>query len=114
MNTCITRFGICIGDRKYLNEYTAFGSVSLWIFYDGKPRNELFFQAMEVESERLSRAPPEIDMSPGGVGITPALLSRLPPPPKPDPIDDTPANTGSESWHSQVPSVSIHLKQKTE
>ena len=30
MNTCISRFGICIGDRKYLNEYTPFGSVSLW------------------------------------------------------------------------------------
>ncbi len=27
---CITRFGIHIGDRKYLNEYTPFGSVSLW------------------------------------------------------------------------------------
>ncbi len=26
---CITRFGIRIGDRKYLNEYTPFGSVSL-------------------------------------------------------------------------------------
>ena len=26
---CITRFGIHIGDRKYLNEYTPFGSVSL-------------------------------------------------------------------------------------
>ncbi len=25
----ITRFGICIWDRKYLNEYTPFGSVSL-------------------------------------------------------------------------------------
>ena len=30
MNICITRFGIRIGDRKYLNEYTPFGSVSLW------------------------------------------------------------------------------------
>ncbi len=30
MNTCISRFGIRIGDRKYLNEYTPFGSVSLW------------------------------------------------------------------------------------
>ncbi len=30
MNTCISRFGIHIGDRKYLNEYTHFGSVSLW------------------------------------------------------------------------------------
>ncbi len=29
MNICITRFGIRIGDRKYLNEYTPFGSVSL-------------------------------------------------------------------------------------
>ncbi len=29
MNTCISRFGIRIGDRKYLNEYTPFGSVSL-------------------------------------------------------------------------------------
>ena len=29
MNTCIRRFGIRIGDRKYLNEYTPFGSVSL-------------------------------------------------------------------------------------
>ena len=29
MNICITRFGIHIGDRKYLNEYTPFGSVSL-------------------------------------------------------------------------------------
>ncbi len=29
MNTCIIRFGIRIGDRKYLNEYTPFGSVSL-------------------------------------------------------------------------------------
>ncbi len=31
MNICITRFGIRIGDRKYLNEYTPFGSVSLCI-----------------------------------------------------------------------------------
>ncbi len=30
MNICIVRFGIRIGDRKYLNEYTPFGSVSLW------------------------------------------------------------------------------------
>ncbi len=30
MNTCIRRFGIRIGDRKYLNEYTPFISVSLW------------------------------------------------------------------------------------
>ncbi len=34
MNTCISRVnarvGIRIGDRKYLNEYTPFGSVSLW------------------------------------------------------------------------------------
>ncbi len=30
MNTCISRFGIRIGDRKYLNDYTPFGSVSLW------------------------------------------------------------------------------------
>ncbi len=30
MNICITRFGMRIGDRKYLNEYTPFGSVSLW------------------------------------------------------------------------------------
>ncbi len=30
MNTCISRFGIRLGDRKYLNEYTPFGSVSLW------------------------------------------------------------------------------------
>ncbi len=29
INICITRFGICIGDMKYLNEYTPFGSVSL-------------------------------------------------------------------------------------
>ncbi len=29
MNTCISIFGIHIGDRKYLNEYTPFGSVSL-------------------------------------------------------------------------------------
>ncbi len=29
MNICITKFGIRIGDRKYLNEYTPFGSVSL-------------------------------------------------------------------------------------
>ncbi len=29
MNICITRFGIRIGDRKYLNEYMPFGSVSL-------------------------------------------------------------------------------------
>ncbi len=29
MNICITRFGIRIGDRKYLNEYTPIGSVSL-------------------------------------------------------------------------------------
>ncbi len=28
---CITRLGIRIGDRKYLNEYTPFGSVSLCI-----------------------------------------------------------------------------------
>ncbi len=27
----ITRFGIRIGDRKYPNEYTPFGSVSLWV-----------------------------------------------------------------------------------
>ncbi len=31
MNTCISRFGIRIGRRKYLNEYTPFGSVSLCI-----------------------------------------------------------------------------------
>ncbi len=34
MNIHITRFGIRIGDRKYivyLDEYTPFGSVSLWI-----------------------------------------------------------------------------------
>ncbi len=31
MNICITRFGIRIGDRKYLDEYTLFGSVSLCI-----------------------------------------------------------------------------------
>ncbi len=30
MNTCISRFGIHIGWRKYLNEYMPFGSVSLW------------------------------------------------------------------------------------
>ncbi len=30
MNTCISRFGIRIGDRKYLNEYTPFISVSMW------------------------------------------------------------------------------------
>ncbi len=30
MNICMGRFGIPIGDRKYLNEYTPFGSVSLW------------------------------------------------------------------------------------
>ncbi len=29
MNTCISRFGIRIGDRKYLNEFTPVGSVSL-------------------------------------------------------------------------------------
>ncbi len=29
MNTCISRFGYAFGDRKYLNEYTPFGSVSL-------------------------------------------------------------------------------------
>ncbi len=33
MNICITRFGIRIGDRKYLNEYTPFGSVNLWYMY---------------------------------------------------------------------------------
>ncbi len=33
MNICITRFGIRIGDRKYLNEYTPFGSVSLWAWW---------------------------------------------------------------------------------
>ncbi len=32
MNICITRFGIRIGDRKYLNEYTPFGSVSLCVY----------------------------------------------------------------------------------
>ncbi len=31
MNTCISRFGIRIGRRKYLNEYTPFGNVTLWI-----------------------------------------------------------------------------------
>ena len=30
MNTCISRFGIRIGRRKYLNEYTPFISVKLW------------------------------------------------------------------------------------
>ncbi len=30
MNICMGRFGTRIGDRKYLNEYTPFGSVSLW------------------------------------------------------------------------------------
>ena len=30
ISICITRFGIRIGDRKYLNEYTPFGSASLW------------------------------------------------------------------------------------
>ncbi len=29
MNTCISRFGIRIGSRKYLNENAPFGSVSL-------------------------------------------------------------------------------------
>ncbi len=33
MNICITRFGIRNGDGKYLNEYTPFGSVSLWTMY---------------------------------------------------------------------------------
>ncbi len=31
MNICMSRIGITIGDRKYLNEYTPFGSVSLCI-----------------------------------------------------------------------------------
>ena len=30
MNVCINRFGIRIGDRRYLNEYTPFTSVNLW------------------------------------------------------------------------------------
>ncbi len=34
INTCISRFGIHIGWRKYLNEYTPFTSVSLWIVCD--------------------------------------------------------------------------------
>ncbi len=33
MNSCISRFDMRIGDRKYLNEYTPFGSVSLWYIY---------------------------------------------------------------------------------
>ncbi len=69
---------------------------------------------MEVDSGSSNRAAPEIDMSPGGVGITPALLSRLPPPPKPDPTDDVPGNVGAESWHSQVPSVSTEFSCKAE
>ena len=32
MNTCISRFSIQIGWRKYLNEYTPFTSVSLWLY----------------------------------------------------------------------------------
>ena len=32
MNICIPRFGIRIEDRKYFNEYTPFGSVSLCIW----------------------------------------------------------------------------------
>ncbi len=30
-SACISRFGIRIGRRKYLNQYTPFGSVSLWV-----------------------------------------------------------------------------------
>ena len=51
-------------------------------------------------------AAPEVDLSPGGVGIPPEVLNRLPPPPVADPVDDTSVNIGSNSWHSQVPSVS--------
>ena len=36
INTCIRIFGIHIGRRKYLNEYTHFTSVSLWIPRCGK------------------------------------------------------------------------------
>ncbi len=31
MNTYISRFGISIGKKKYLDEYTPFTSVSLWL-----------------------------------------------------------------------------------
>ena len=51
-------------------------------------------------------AAPEVDLSPGGVGIPPEVLERLPPPPVADPADDTSVGVGSNSWHSQVPSVS--------
>ncbi len=40
MNTCISIFGIRIGDRKYLNEYTPFGSVSLCVM-KGKKYNKI-------------------------------------------------------------------------
>ena len=52
---------------------------------------------------------PEVDLSPGGVGIPPEVLNRLPPPPVADPVDDTSVSIGSNNWHSQVPSVSILL-----
>ena len=51
-------------------------------------------------------AAPEVDLSPGGVGIPPEVLERLPPPPVADPVDDTSVDAGSNNWHSQIPHVS--------
>ena len=51
-------------------------------------------------------AAPEVDLSPGGIGIPPEVLERLPPPPVAYPADDTSVGVGSNSWHSQIPPVS--------
>ena len=52
MNTCISRFGIHIGWRKYLNDYTSFTSVSLWIFWawsDGMlPNLDWFIRSLDT------------------------------------------------------------------
>ncbi len=62
-----------------------------------------FFQRMEVDSGVEAE---EVDLSPGGGGIPAAVRARLPPPPVPDPSNNTPVVVGSADWHSQVPEVS--------
>ena len=64
---------------------------------------------MEVDSTQSleeARAASEVDLSPGGAGIPPEVLDRLPPPPVANPADDTAISVGSNNWHSQVPNVS--------
>ena len=67
----------------------------------------------QAAAQVLLAAPgaPEVDLSPGGTGIPPEVLDRLPPPPVADPADDGSVGIVSATWHSQVPTVSImHVK----